>query len=123
MGTCRKVRSAFARSGGLFTGTAREHQGADLGAGIKVKVLEAMSSGIPLVANGVAMEGINATAGRDYLHAETAEEFKDAIEMLFKYPKRAQEIGDCGRRFFEKNFDCEASYQRYRARLMQEIGR
>jgi len=36
MGTCRKVRSAFARSGGLFTGTAREHQGADLGAGIKV---------------------------------------------------------------------------------------
>lgn len=94
-----------------------------LGAGIKVKVLEAMSSGIPLVANGVAMEGINATAGRDYLHAETAEEFKDAIEMLFKYPKRAQEIGDCGRRFFEKNFDCEASYQRYRARLMQEIGR
>ena len=36
MGTCRKVRSAFARSGGLFTGTAREHQGADLGAGIKI---------------------------------------------------------------------------------------
>ena len=35
MGTCRKVRSAFARSGGLFTGTAREHQGADLGAGIR----------------------------------------------------------------------------------------
>lgn len=36
MGTCRKVRSAFARYGGLFTGTAREHRGADLGAGIKV---------------------------------------------------------------------------------------
>lgn len=93
-----------------------------LGAGIKVKVLEAMSSGIPLIANGIAMEGINAVAGRDYLHAETAKEFEDAIEMLLKHPERAQEIGACGRKFFEANFDCEVSYQRYRARLMKETG-
>lgn len=50
MGTCRKVRSAFARSGGLFTGTAREHQGADLGAGIKVsiKILKILSNLVKL---------------------------------------------------------------------------
>lgn len=93
-----------------------------LGAGIKVKVLEAMSSGIPLVANSIAMEGINAISGQDYLHAETAKEFEDAIEMLLKHPERAQEIGACGRKFFEANFDCEVSYQRYRARLMKETG-
>ena len=93
-----------------------------LGAGIKIKVLEAMSSGIPLVANSIAMEGINAISGQDYLHAETAKEFEDAIEMLLKHPERAQEIGACGRKFFEANFDCEVSYQRYRARLMKETG-
>ena len=38
------------------------------------------------------MEGINAISGQDYLHAETAKEFEDAIEMLLKHPERAQDV-------------------------------
>ena len=50
-----------------------------LGAGIKVKILEALSAGIPVLTNNIGIEGIPACKGKEYIHCETAQEYKNAI--------------------------------------------
>lgn len=54
-----------------------------LGAGIKVKVLEAFCTGIPVITNEIGIEGIPARDKINYLHAETPHEFADAIFKIF----------------------------------------
>lgn len=54
-----------------------------LGAGIKIKVIEALYTGIPVVTNDIGIEGIPATDGKDYIHCNTAEEFAAAIKSIF----------------------------------------
>lgn len=46
-----------------------------MGAGIKVKVLEALSAGVPLLTNEIGMEGINAENEKEYFHCQTAEDY------------------------------------------------
>lgn len=57
------------------------------GAGIKVKILEALSAGIPVITNEIGIEGIPATDGHNYFHATNAEEYIDAIHKLSKMDK------------------------------------
>jgi polysaccharide biosynthesis protein PslH len=59
------------------------------GGGSRIKILEAMSYGVPVVATAKAVEGLNAEAGRHYLQAETNKEFVQRIEELRRdFPQR-----------------------------------
>lgn len=78
------------------------------GAGIKVKNLEALYSGIPVLTNTVGIEGIPAENGRDYLHCETPEEYANAVREIFE-GKAAID----GRDFMERTFDLRESLVRY----------
>lgn len=82
-----------------------------LGAGVKVKIIEAMSSGIPVVCNHISIEGINAIEGRDYLYCETPEEFSTAIKKLAENKQEAIRIGSNGKDFILDNYnyckDCD----------------
>lgn len=53
------------------------------GAGIKVKVIEALYSGITVLTNRVGIEGIPVTDRENYYHCEEAEEYADIIRKLF----------------------------------------
>ncbi len=75
-----------------------------LGAGIKIKILEAMSAGIPVITNTIGIEGINAEAGIDYLHCEKPEEYIKAIKSLVDNKMIGQKIGRSGREYIIKNF-------------------
>jgi glycosyltransferase involved in cell wall biosynthesis len=66
------------------------------GAGMKGKVVEAMSYGLPVVTTSVGMQGINAVSGEHCLIADNAAEFAEALITLLKDPQRAQEIGLAG---------------------------
>lgn len=82
-----------------------------LGAGVKVKIIEAMTSGIPVVCNRISIEGINAINGIDYIHCEKAEEFAEAINRLAVDKGFAETIGQGGKRVVINNYsyirDCE----------------
>ena len=45
-----------------------------LGAGIKIKVLEAMSAGLPVLTNQIGIEGIPAQNGIHYYYCERPQE-------------------------------------------------
>ena len=94
-----------------------------LGAGIKIKVLEGMSAGLPVLTNGIGIEGIPAGRDRDYLHCETAQDYAAAIRKLAERSLDPQQIGTNARRLLAENMDYETSADEFVRRIadMQRI--
>ena len=53
-----------------------------VGGGSRFKALEAMALGVPIVSTSLGMEGIDASPGRDYLRADDAASFAQAVQHL-----------------------------------------
>jgi sugar transferase (PEP-CTERM/EpsH1 system associated) len=66
--------------------------------GIQNKVLEAMASARPLIATPQALDGVDATAGRDVLVGADAETFADAVTMVLD-GRQFGGLGTNGREF------------------------
>jgi len=54
-----------------------------IGSGIRAKILEAFSYGIPVISSSIGIEGIPAINGRHYLKADTSRDYIFAINELF----------------------------------------
>ncbi len=76
-----------------------------LGAGIKVKVLEGMSAGIPILTNEIGIEGIPAVDGRDYIHCNTPEDYATAIKKLSSRTVDPNEIGKNARQLLTEKLN------------------
>jgi glycosyltransferase involved in cell wall biosynthesis len=63
------------------------------GGGMRLKVVEAMALGLPIVSTRVGAEGIALTHGESVLYADTPEEFVEALVLLFENPTLAQSLG------------------------------
>lgn len=63
------------------------------GSGIRVKIIESMALGKPVVSTSIGAEGINYTDGVNILIADTPEEFCDAILSLYLHPDESKKIG------------------------------
>lgn len=92
-----------------------------LGGGIKVKVLEGMSAGLPVITNNIGIEGIPAREGIEYLHSETPEEYIRNIIKVFENYEFAKKIGKAGRNFVKANFDLEVSFSKYKKRILEDV--
>ena len=85
-----------------------------LGAGIKIKVLEAMSSGIPVFTNILGIEGIPAQDGQEYVHCETVDDYVNSINNLFANDTVYEEMGQRAKLFINDRFSPDAFYEKYR---------
>ncbi|MFN0007592.1 MAG: TIGR03087 family PEP-CTERM/XrtA system glycosyltransferase [Planctomycetota bacterium] len=79
--------------------------------GIQNKVLEALAMGIPVVSTSSAAQGVDGVAGRDYLVADEAGPFAEAVCKLLRDPEEAREQGMRGRRFVEETYDWEVVFE------------
>lgn len=77
------------------------------GAGIKIKVLEAFSGGLPVVTNDIGIEGIEAKNGRDYMHCNTSAEYAEAIRKLHDNPNFACQMAQNASRILTRDFNKE----------------
>lgn len=84
-----------------------------VGAGIKVKVLEAMSAGIPVLTNDIGIEGIPAIHGESYFNCKTSEEYVDVIYKLINKEIDGAIVGNKERRLVGDNFNLKQSGERY----------
>lgn len=75
------------------------------GAGIKIKILEAMSVGVPVLTNGIGIEGIGANEGREYLHCESAEDYINAIHAVLADTLDIKTISENAKRHIINNFN------------------
>lgn len=75
------------------------------GGGMRVKILEALAQGLPIVSTTLGCEGIAVTHGQDILIADTPHEFVQAVLRLLEQPQFAAELGCNGRRLAERLYD------------------
>ncbi len=76
-----------------------------LGAGIKIKVLEAMSAGVPVLTNEIGIEGIPAKDSEEFLYCSSPVQYSDAIRRLTADKEKAEIISENAKAFMRDNFD------------------
>lgn len=75
-----------------------------LGAGIKIKILEAMSAGIPVLTNEIGIEGIEAVDGKEYILCSSSEEYADSIKKLLSNYNLEEFLSSNSKAFIKKKY-------------------
>lgn len=92
-----------------------------LGAGIKVKVLEAMAAGLPVVTTPVGAEGIEAQNGVHILVGSAAQELARQAIVLLQNPNLRAQVGERAREFIQNHYDFENSALDFERTLLQRL--
>ena len=78
------------------------------GGGSRLKILEAMAAGAPVVSTSVGAEGLDVEPGRHLLIADTPEEFADAVTRVLTDPDLASRLSAEARDLVERRYDWSA---------------
>ncbi len=78
------------------------------GGGTRLKILEAMALGVPVVATPCAAEGIDAVSGEHMVIADAPQEFADAVLRLMDSAEERARIAQGGRRLVETQYGWRA---------------
>lgn len=78
------------------------------GGGTRIKVIEALAVGCPVIATGKAVEGLGLEPGVHYLAAERPDDFARAIGKLAEDDALGQRLGENGRVLVQRRFGAEA---------------
>ncbi|MBU0704527.1 MAG: glycosyltransferase, partial [Chloroflexi bacterium] len=76
-----------------------------MGGGTRLKLLEAMAMGKPVVATRLGAEGYPVADGREMLLADTPSDFAAAVVGLLRAPGQGIELSRAGRAFVEERYD------------------
>lgn len=90
-----------------------------VGGGMRVKMVEMMASGLPIVATPIGAEGNDATAGEHYLEAATPEAFAAEVVRLLGSTDRRRAFSEAGRRFVEEHYSIDRIGRRYESAIEQ----
>jgi glycosyltransferase involved in cell wall biosynthesis len=83
-----------------------------LGGGTKLKVLDAMASGTPVVMTTVGAEGLNVTPGVHAMVADSPEDFTGAVVGLLEDGDLARRLGERGRVLVESEYSWRSVQER-----------
>jgi glycosyltransferase involved in cell wall biosynthesis len=75
------------------------------GGGTRLKVLESMALGTPVVSTSKGIEGLDLVVGEEVVVADTADEFAAAVVALLSDPGRRAALSEAGRRAVETRHD------------------
>ncbi|MFZ5527419.1 MAG: glycosyltransferase family 4 protein [Pseudomonadota bacterium] len=79
------------------------------GGGSKLKVLEALAAGLPLVSTPEGVSGLDVVDGEHARLGGTAEGLVEALVMVLSQPERARALGEAGRAHVAARFDWSAT--------------
>jgi glycosyltransferase involved in cell wall biosynthesis len=89
-----------------------------LGAGIKIKMLEALSAGMVILASDVASEGIEINDMMNYCRCNKAEDYIEKITLIHNNSDLQYSIGKSARNFIQMNYNLEKSFALYEKILL-----
>jgi len=93
------------------------------GSGTRLKILEYMAAGRPVVATPKGAEGLGVRDGDNIVMAEDAHGFKNKILELFADPERAAAIGRRGRDVVQEEYAWPAIIERFLPRLEKAVAK
>jgi glycosyltransferase involved in cell wall biosynthesis len=76
-----------------------------VGGGTRLKILEAMAAGVPVISTTIGAEGILAQHGREIFLADSTEQTIDALELLVRDPALWRSMAEAGRLLATKHYD------------------
>jgi len=88
-----------------------------LGAGVKIKIMEGLSAGIPVLTNQIGIEGIPAKDGEEYIHCETPKDYVQAIEALLSGQIDAVRMSEKAKEFINQNYSPKAKIASWMGRV------
>jgi len=91
-----------------------------VGSGVRIKMIDYMSRGVPVVATSESLEGANCRDGIDVVVAETDEEFASAIVGLLTDRNKANYIGENGRKYANEHFSPEV-FERSMGKMIRSL--
>ncbi|MFN0178721.1 MAG: glycosyltransferase [Gemmatimonadales bacterium] len=74
------------------------------GGGTRLKILDALAMAKPIVATGLAVEGLDLIDGEHYLRAEGPDEFATSIRSLQADPESRNRLSQAGRKLVEDRY-------------------
>jgi polysaccharide biosynthesis protein PslH len=92
------------------------------GSGVRIKILDALAHGLPLVATALAAEDIALVPGESALFAERPADFAAAIARLLDDAALRARLGAAGRAIVERDYDAEQIGTRL-LELYERLGR
>ena len=97
------------------------------GSGIRVKIIEAMALGKPVITTSVGIEGIECNYGKDVLVHDTPEEFAKSVVYCTQNPGYTKTLAESGRNFVMANHDIRKITENlilfYKERISKKAGR
>lgn len=75
------------------------------GSGIRIKILEALSLGLPVISTRLGAEGLPVEHQRELWLAESPQAFADAVSWLQKHPQEAFAMGQRGKAMVLQHFN------------------
>ncbi len=82
-----------------------------IGSGTRLKILEAMALGRPVVSTSIGCEGLDVTPGENIFIADTPEDFSRRVLDLLQDRDLAQRIGRAGKKLVEEKYNWDTIEQ------------
>ena len=76
-----------------------------VGGGSRLKILEAMAAGVPVVSTTLGAEGLEVTHDENILIADTTEKMIEAIIKLIEQPEQRKQLREAGRSLISNRYD------------------
>jgi len=93
-----------------------------LGSGTRLKILEALAAGRPVVSTSIGAEGLDVEEGRDLLIADTAKQFAAAVVRLLEQPEEAKVLAAQGRDTVNRRYTWDSIGARFQELLRETSG-
>ena len=75
------------------------------GSGMRIKIIEGMALGKPIITTTIGTEGIHTTSGKNIVLANTSDEFVEAVSNLILQKDYFEKIGRNAIEYIHENFD------------------
>jgi sugar transferase (PEP-CTERM/EpsH1 system associated) len=79
-----------------------------VGSGSRLKILEAMAAGVPVVSTTLGAEGLTVTNGLDIAIADDAKTMADQLFLLLDQPEKGRLLADAARSLVQNQYDWAA---------------
>lgn len=85
------------------------------GGGMRVKIIDAWSWGLPIISTTIGAEGIDISPPKDILIADSAADFAEAVLRVLNNPDLARNLGNAGRETVLEKYNWKTVYSKWEA--------